>query len=264
MSGTNFTFAYPDWDQTTEFHQPEPSSIHSILQAQYSDYHLLESNPQSGPQAQYNYPTFSLGIPEPLSMRMPTDSNEIHIPQSSFQQPQTPSISISRGQDGVPEPSALPVGSETPLRCTYQPCNAKDEDKVFRGQGARAAHKRHMDGHEKPHTCPYSHCQRNQIGNGFSRKDNLNVHIANQHGRAENRRRRVREHSDGLREKRTGGSLGCLLGGVTTGRIRRSVKNMSKRERVNLLKLILELMDDDSDDQEDDEEEDGKEDEEYY
>ena len=37
--------------------------------------------------------------------------------------------------------------------------------------------RRHMDSHEKPYKCPYPKCQRQRHVNGFSRQDNLQVHI---------------------------------------------------------------------------------------
>jgi hypothetical protein len=57
-----------------------------------------------------------------------------------------------------------------------------------------------------------------------------------------------------------GGNFGdMLLGGVTAGRIEGRVKDMSKREKGLLLKLIIELIfdddDEESDDQDDKEEE---------
>ena len=41
--------------------------------------------------------------------------------------------------------------------------------------------RRHMDSHEKPYKCPYPKCQRQRHINGFSRQDNLQVHINTYH-----------------------------------------------------------------------------------
>ena len=41
--------------------------------------------------------------------------------------------------------------------------------------------RRHMDSHDKPYRCPYPKCQHQRHINGFSRQDNLQVHINTYH-----------------------------------------------------------------------------------
>ena len=43
-----------------------------------------------------------------------------------------------------------------------------------------------MDSHDKPYKCPYPKCQRQRHINGFSRQDNLQVHINTYHKGKEN------------------------------------------------------------------------------
>jgi hypothetical protein len=114
-----------------------------------------------------------------------------------------------------------------------------------------------MDSHTKPYTCSDTECPRSK--RGFSRKDNLNVHLQ-KHRKAKRLQYRDRERSVGPRGKRTSGNLGdMLLGGITAERMGRRVKNMSRREKRVLLALVVALFDDEEeeeiDDQDDEEEE---------
>ncbi|KAI5794663.1 hypothetical protein FPQ18DRAFT_377294 [Pyronema domesticum] len=63
----------------------------------------------------------------------------------------------------------------TTLHCTHPGCKASEAKKTFIGRGARTAHKRHMDIHNKPYLCPFMTCKRHT--EGFSRKDNRNHHV---------------------------------------------------------------------------------------
>jgi hypothetical protein len=119
-----------------------------------------------------------------------------------------------------------------------------------------------MESHTKPYTCPDTKCKRNK--NGFSRKDNLNVHLQN-HRKAKVGQRRNRERFGDLRGKRAGGDLcDMLLGGVTAGRVGGPVKGLSNGERTLLLKLIIKLMVDDEDEEGDDHEDEDEEEEEEH
>jgi hypothetical protein len=131
-----------------------------------------------------------------------------------------------------------------------------------------------MDSHTKPYICPDGNCPRNK--RGFSRKDNLNVHLQNHRKRKMNQRRH-RELSGSPRAKREGGNLrdtmlcgnlgDMLLGGVAAGRMGGRAKNLSTREKrlLRIMKLMIEfVVDEENEENEnyDDEEEEEEEDEE--
>ena len=69
--------------------------------------------------------------------------------------------------------------------------------------------RRHMDSHEKPYKCPYPKCQRQRHINGFSRPDNLQVHINTYH---KGKGKEVRQPSGVVKEQRIRrqGQMGML------------------------------------------------------
>ncbi|KAF8252405.1 hypothetical protein K440DRAFT_633710 [Wilcoxina mikolae CBS 423.85] len=111
-------------------------------------------------------------------------------------------------------------GPPTLLRCTFPSCTAKEEDKIFTGKGAKTQHKRHMDSHTKPYTCHHQNCRR--YTEGFSRRDNLNIHLKSHRGSKGKKPRRMRSPEE-------------VDGSVSGGDLRRIEK---KRQR-DMLKLML-------------------------
>ncbi|KAF8532630.1 hypothetical protein BDD12DRAFT_868612 [Trichophaea hybrida] len=115
------------------------------------------------------------------------------------------------------------------LRCTYQSCTAKEEDKIFIGKGAKSAHKRHMDGHTKPHTCPYPDCSRHT--RGFARRDNFNNHLKTHQNKKKHRHRPASSHSSPFR---------VLGAGISAGH--RSLENMTSHQRGKVFSTLLKCI----------------------
>jgi len=142
--------------------------------------------------------------------------------------------------DGAAKASVSGDSAE-PLRCTYSGCTSKEEDRIFTGRGAKPAHKRHMDTHHRPYTCPEPTCGRHT--NGFSRRDNLNAHL--------------KTHQKTLARDHRSGSEGGPIASRPSG-IRKQLKGMSGSQRkrlVNVLLLCLEIgFEDDEEDGGDDDE----------
>jgi hypothetical protein len=115
------------------------------------------------------------------------DTLVFHVPLNDIDQLETMPL-LPKPQSHVTEESS------TRFECTFDGCEHKT--KVFFGRGAKTAfgyvtclkytvprlmilRRRHMDSHERPHTCPHPSCNRHT--KGFSRKDNLKNHIEKLH-----------------------------------------------------------------------------------
>ncbi|KAI5801943.1 hypothetical protein FPQ18DRAFT_374250 [Pyronema domesticum] len=83
----------------------------------------------------------------------------------------------------ITTPTSIKSEDLTTLHCTHPDCKASEAERTFSGSGARTAHRRHMDTHNKPYICPVVGCRRHT--EGFSRKDNRNNHVKS-HDRAAN------------------------------------------------------------------------------
>ncbi|KAI5818482.1 hypothetical protein BZA77DRAFT_291572 [Pyronema omphalodes] len=77
--------------------------------------------------------------------------------------------------DSITPPTNIKSDDPPILHCTHPDCKSSQAERTFTGPGAKTAHRRHMDTHNKPYFCPVKGCRRNT--EGFSRKDNRNNHI---------------------------------------------------------------------------------------
>ncbi|KAF8243527.1 hypothetical protein K440DRAFT_664064 [Wilcoxina mikolae CBS 423.85] len=229
---------HSNWDVPIQLAYPEHSLGHLPYPDQTANYHNQEHLQSTSEENCSFYP---IGWQAPSYNNMaPEIASGQHISESLFG---NTSAEGSSGLTTVQEPLEL-------LRCTYQPCTAKEEDKIFIGKGAKSAHKRHMDGHTKPHTCPHVECPRHI--RGFARRDNYNNHLKTHDNKKKKRRRNPASGHSNL--------LGVLGGGTSAGR--RGLQRMTPRQRgrlVNVLLMCVELGFEMEEDEDDDDGSDGEE-----
>jgi hypothetical protein len=93
-----------------------------------------------------------------------------------------------------------------------------------------------MDSHTKPYTCHYVNCKRNT--EGFSRRDNLNIHLKSHRGSNRKKPRRIRSPGDGE-------------GSLSGGELRR-IEKKAQRDKLRLMlkttKALLRQMEEEEED----------------
>ncbi|KAF8544866.1 hypothetical protein BDD12DRAFT_813669 [Trichophaea hybrida] len=134
--------------------------------------------------------------------------------------------------------------SPVAFRCTYPSC--KDKHKVFAGKDAKRAHKRHMDAHLCPYVCPTTTCPRNK--RGFTRKDNLMIHI--QRHQEKKRPRFARARSEGSTDLMT--EVGQRYANISRGELQHLVEREVKRyvmKKLVSVTTLLRQMEEEEDDE---------------